>query len=282
MKKAVLAALTSVLDPMLRNHVYTAKAGLVTGLKRRGGLGFIPKKSLTREHTFLKSLDFKGKNVYDIGGYIGLTTIFFARAVGETGSVVTFEPNPQNYNAILDHIELNGFKNVTVMQIGLGRKRETLKFVVSDRQSALGTAHPSRQNQLLERRGVRVFHIEVDTLDNQIAVNNLPKPDFVKIDVEGLEIDVLNGMIQTISNDKPELLIELHGQGEQDVVDFLFRHRYNVYQVENDINITRQNVNMVRGHLYAYGIVLDKHKGPIDFCEDIPYDNKDDHHDAVN
>jgi hypothetical protein len=115
MKKTVLAALTSVLEPMLRNHVYTAKAGLVTGLKRRGGLGFIPKKSLTREHTFLKSLDFKGKNVYDVGGYTGLITIFFARAVGETGSVVTFEPNPQNYNAILDHIELNGFNNVTVI-----------------------------------------------------------------------------------------------------------------------------------------------------------------------
>lgn len=252
MKKTVLTALASVLESMLRNHVYTARAGLVTGLKRRGGLGFIPKKSLSREHTFLKRLDFKGKVVYDIGGYIGLITLFLARAVGETGSVVTFEPNPQNYNAILDHIELNGFNNVIVMQMGLGRKRGTLKFVVSDRELALGTAHPSIQNRLLKQGGVRVLHIEVDTLDNQIAINNLPKPDFVKIDVEGLEIDVLHGMIQTVSKYKPKLLIELHGQGEQDIVDFLLSHSYNVYQVEDDINITQQNVNMLSGHLYAY------------------------------
>jgi FkbM family methyltransferase len=52
----------------------------------------------------------------------------FARAVGETGNVITFEPNPQNYNAILDHIELNGFNNVAIIQIGLDKHTSPVDF----------------------------------------------------------------------------------------------------------------------------------------------------------
>jgi FkbM family methyltransferase len=249
MKKQALFALIPVLRFILRNQVYVARSGLIVGLKRRGGFGFVPKKTLTREHMFLKSLDFKGKVVYDVGGHVGLVTMFFARETEETGRVVTFEPNPQNYNAILDHIELNGFTNVQVIQIGLASKRETLKFVVTD--SALGTADPSKQKHLLRQEGVKVFQIEVDTMDNQITVNNLPKPDFVKIDVEGLEIDVLRGMSQTISNYRPEIFIELHGTSEQEIAEFLLSYNYNIYQIEDGIDITQQNINMVHGHLYA-------------------------------
>lgn len=250
MKKTVLSVLTSVLEPILRNQVYVARAGLTAGLKRRGGFGFVPKKALTREHMFLKGLDLKDKTVYDVGGHIGLITMFFAREVGETGRVVTFEPNPQNYNAILDHIELNGFTNVRVIQMGLGSKRGTLKFVVTG--SALGTAEPNRQKRLLEQKGAKVLYIQVDTMDNQIAVNNLPRPDFIKMDVEGLGMDVLRGMSQTISTCTPEIFIELHGMGEQEIAEFLLSRSYNIHQVEDDIDITRQNIDMVRGHLYAY------------------------------
>jgi FkbM family methyltransferase len=160
LKKAVLSVLTSVLKPMLKNQIYVARAGLIAGLKRRGGFGFVPKKALTPEHIFLKGLDFKGKTVYDVGGYIGILTMFFAREVGETGKVVTFEPNPQNYNAILDHIELNGFTNARVIQMGLGSKQETLKFVVNDPYR--GTADPNKQKKLLKQKGVKVLQIEVD------------------------------------------------------------------------------------------------------------------------
>jgi FkbM family methyltransferase len=250
MKETVLSALISVLEPILRNQVYVARAGLIAGLKRRGGFGFVPKKTLTLEHMLLKSLDLEGKTVYDVGGYIGLITMFFAREVGEAGRVITFEPNPQNYYAILDHIELNGFTNVRVIQMGLGSKQETLKFVVSD--PARGTADPNKQRQLLEQESVKVSQIEVDAMDNQIAVNNLPKPDFVKIDVEGLEIDVLCGMSQTISNYRPEMLIELHGTSEREIVELLLSHNYNIYQVEDGIDITQQNIDMVRGHLHVY------------------------------
>lgn len=242
-----------MLRPILKNQVYVARSGLVAGLKRRGGFGFIPRKTLSREHLFLKSLDFTGKTVYDIGGHIGFMTLFFARQVGETGRVVTFEPNPQNYQAILDHIQLNDFKNVQVIQIGLGRRQETLQFVVAG-ASAQGSVEASRQKQLLKQKGAKAFQIEIDTLDNQMALNNLPKPDFVKIDVEGLELDVLSGMAQTISQYRPEMHIELHGVQEEVVVKLLLAQGYNVDQIEEGINLTLQNLDRVRGHLYVHSL----------------------------
>ena len=248
--KTVKSALYSVLSPLLKNRVYTSRVGLAAGLKRRGGFGFLPfKRALTREHRFLKTLDFEGKTVYDVGGHIGLITMFFARKVGATGNVVTFEPNPQNYAAILDHINLNGFANVNVLQMGLGSKRETLEFVVTG--SARGSASPEKQKQYLGQKDGQVIYIEVDTLDNQIRANKLPKPDFVKIDVEGLEIDVLRGMTQTISNHRPEIFIELHGVNEWEVVKLLLDLNYRVHQVEDGIDIVQQDIERVHGHLYA-------------------------------
>jgi FkbM family methyltransferase len=250
MKGKLLYTLASILEPIFRNLVYVVpKPSLVAGLKRRGGFGFVP-RAMIREHLFLKSLDYKGKTVYDIGGHMGLMTMFFAREAGENGRVVTFEPNPQNCDVILDHIKLNGFTNVTVIPIGLGSKREKLKFVVTD--SALGTASPARQKILLEQKGAQVFEAEVDAMDNQMTANNLPRPDFVKIDVEGLELDVLQGMSQIIGRHRPHMSIELHGVNELEIAKFLLSHHYKIYQVEDSIDITEQNLDRVHAHLYVH------------------------------
>ena len=250
MLKTIKSRMYSVLSPLFKNQVYIVRSGLAAGLKRRGDFGFLPFKTWSQEDLFLRSLDFKGKTVYDVGGHVGLKTMFFAREVQETGNVVTFEPNPKSYAAILDHINLNGLSNVRVIQMGLGSKRETLKFLVPG-SSGLGSASLEKQKQYLMQKDIQVFYIEVDTMDNQIATNILPKPDFVKIDVEGLEIEVLHGMIQTISKYRPAIFVELHGVREREVVEFLLDHCYKIHQVEDQIDIDRQKIERIRGHLYT-------------------------------
>ena len=86
----------SVLRPLAKNHIYTSRSGLTKGLKQKGGLGFIPKRPLTREEKFLLGLDINGQTIYDIGEHAGIFTMFFARSVGKKGKVITFEPNPWN------------------------------------------------------------------------------------------------------------------------------------------------------------------------------------------
>src|ERR1035441_3118651 len=79
------------------NFSYTSRRGLAKGLKRRGGLGFLPGGPPTAEEDFLRTLDLRGKTVFDVGGFIGLMTIFFA---SRAAHVVTYEPLPASRSKI--------------------------------------------------------------------------------------------------------------------------------------------------------------------------------------
>ena len=116
--------------PLFKNYTYTSRRGLAKGLKRKGGLGFIPGASvLSKEDAFLHNLDLQGKTIYDIGAFEGIFTLFFARSVGDRGNVVTFEANPINYKTILDNLKLNQFEQVNVINIALGNEPGKLNLV---------------------------------------------------------------------------------------------------------------------------------------------------------
>lgn len=80
---------------VFKNHIYMAKHGLAKGFKVTGDLGFLKRPTLTCEDHFYRSLDLAGKTAYDVGSHIGIITLFFSKAVGESGKVVSFEPNPE-------------------------------------------------------------------------------------------------------------------------------------------------------------------------------------------
>ena len=180
-----------------------------------------------------------------------MIAMFFARKVGDSGQVITFEPNPANFRAILDHIALNDFNNIKPIQTGVGSKREILNFLISGRLPARGTAKLSRTGIFSGRKDLSEIKIEVESLDNLVKIHGLPHPDFVKIDVEGMELDVLHGMSEIINNCKPEMIIELHFTNDQRVAEFLLQQGYYLTQVEKWIPITRKNLELSQGHLYA-------------------------------
>ena len=245
---------------LVRNHVYTSRNGLAKGLTRKGGLGFIPQiRLLSPEEKWLLGLDLSGHTIYDIGGYEGVFTLFFARAVGERGRVITFEPHPENYHKIRKNVEHNKFDNVMVSQIALGKTKG--KAILASRHSDYGTAslHDAIKVQILRENRAKTFSVAVESLDAQINNNNLPEPDFVKIDVEGLEYDVLLGMSETIKRYKPKLFIEIHdvylqsGTGNaNNVADFLIPRGYSVYHVESRKSIAGLGLQTPKaGHFYC-------------------------------
>ena len=245
---------------MSKNFAYTQKIGLAKGLKRKGGLGFLPQKYLpTKEEKFLINLDLNGKTVYDVGAYKGLFTMFFARAVGESGRVIAFEPNDENFNDILQNIRLNNFGNVVVRKIALGRASGKVSLAFSPGVSREGSIQENIKAKILGKKGAKSIEVNIDSLDNQMIIQNLPKPDIVKIDVEGLELDVLEGMKQTIARYNPQLIIEIHGhdvQGKIDnikkVVRVLIDFGYSIYHIESENRITLSNSEIAKeGHLYC-------------------------------
>src|SRR6266852_6696925 len=112
---------------LFNNLVYTMRHGLAAGMRRKGGLGFLPfNANRTAESEFLASLLREGKTVYDVGGFEGVLTLFFARSAA---AVITNEPNPRNYRRCVDNVRLNGLTNVRVFNRGLSDRKGSLELV---------------------------------------------------------------------------------------------------------------------------------------------------------
>ena len=237
-----------VLSLLFKNYTFVIRHGLAKGLKRRFGSGFRPKFSLTPEEELLMQLDFRGRTIFDIGGYIGLYAMFFARGAGENGRVITFEPNPANCEEILHHIALNGITNIELKTLAVGREQAESDFNLDSLSPARGTLLAGESETNPGRR----LRVQIDSIDRMVDSNELPLPDFVKIDVEGVELEVLQGMEETLRKTQPELLIEVHGLLQEDLVELLTPHGYVLWHVESKRHVSGSNLNGLRdGHLYC-------------------------------
>lgn len=247
---ALCYRLASYLKGLTQHRVYTIRSGVAKGLKRRGGFGFVP-RDISREEAFLAALDFRGKTVFDVGGYEGIHTLFFARAVGPKGCVVTFEPNPVNYAHIRRNVQLNRFRNVTLKPVALADRAGRADLLFPAREPARGTLCADYQLDIFHRFDSRKVIVDVDTLDNQLA--DLPVPDFIKIDVEGAELEMLQGMQRLMSEYRPALFVEIHtGVDVRRVVNLLADFNYEMCHVEYDAIITPKNAGALKnGHLYC-------------------------------
>lgn len=222
------------------DFTYRIRHGLAAGMRRRGGLGFLPfKVSETAEERFLSKLQLSGKTVYDIGGFEGILTLYFAR---KAKSVITFEAVPRNYQRCVENVKLNGLTNVRVFGIALSSEPGHIEFTYDPLMPGAATGSSSVSNQI--KAGVataRTVRTDVVTLDSQVETLGLPPPHFVKIDIEGMELPALRGMSRTLALWAPDLFIELHGAELTDkianavsVMELLQRAGYKLYDVENE------------------------------------------------
>lgn len=249
---------------VIDRHVYTVRYGPARGLKRQGGMGWLPAfvprgHEWEAEEAFLEQINWEGLTVYDVGGDQGIFTLFLARHVGPTGQVIVFEPNPRSYERILTNVGLNGFENVRVLPLGLGERAERLTFVFPKSEPARGSAAQSVRTQVAQEQNAVRCEIEVAALDDEMARLNLPAPDLIKLDVEGMEWQALRGMRRTIEQYRPQLFIEIHGSDREDkmanvrrVAALIDEMGYRMRHVESGTRITTDNAEVAyRGHLYC-------------------------------
>jgi FkbM family methyltransferase len=139
---------------------------------------------------------------YDIGSNIGFFALLAAHFVGlDQGHVYAFEPTPDNAAEIRSNVALNGLPNVTVIEKAVGAAAGTGQLQVVDDQS---------WSKLVET-GDHPFTEQVLDID-VVAIDDLDirPPTVVKIDVEGFELQVLEGMRRTIAEHAPVIICELH------------------------------------------------------------------------
>jgi len=133
-----------------------------------------------------------------------------AGAVGNTGRVIAFEPNPINYAELTRNLALNHFVHVTTFPVALGREPGNLPLTFASSLLSAGTLLPQMHPFVATAKDRDTVQVEVIRLDDLAFRMSLPMPDLVKIDVEGFETEVLMGMRGVLAS-RPRLFIEIHG-----------------------------------------------------------------------
>ena len=173
-----------------------------------------------------------GEVVYDIGANIGLYTRFAIDKFGAS-KVVAFEPMSSNRNQLLKNVGLSDFEDrVTVLPFALSNEDGYAKLQVDDVQGQTAaldqvTGGSPAEGRLSMGLSPKTESVETRLLDSVVYEDGLPKPDIIKIDVEGAEKMVLEGAIKTIKCRSPDIILESHGKVEaKKTVSFLLREGY--------------------------------------------------------
>jgi FkbM family methyltransferase len=170
----------------------------------------------------------KGDTCWDIGANVGFYTCLFATLVGETGKVVAFEPASVTMSYLTQNIEMNGFKNVTPIKKALGIIKDSRNLYCVSALWAEGSASllPDADAKYSEM-------VEVDTID--ALYQDLPVPDFVKIDVEGCQLEVLKGADAFLTKHAPLIMAELKDPNadiKAEIETYLGQHQYSIYEFD--------------------------------------------------
>jgi FkbM family methyltransferase len=203
--------LASFFRPVTENFSYTTRTGMAAGLKRVGGWGFLPRK-VSDEENFFVSLNLSGLVVYDVGSYEGIFSLFAARAVGASGKLIVFEPNPQCFARTERNLAINNFPcSITMRNVAAGSEAGSATMWSNPSELARSTLdHAIADLNVTEGNKLVEISVPVVAIDDEVSAGLQP-PNFVKIDTEGFEFPVLQGARETLTRYGPDLFIELHG-----------------------------------------------------------------------
>jgi FkbM family methyltransferase len=193
------------------NNLY--KNGTIRNVKRKGiqysldlsdyqeWLIFFYCKSDSSDHV----LEYLGRSIhiFDIGANIGQTSFNMFRKQTEKGLnpvIYAFEPYPRTFEKLKTNISLNKDAAVKAYNSGIGEKKGTLHMMQHSPSNSGGFRMTADKKNSVE--------VAVTTFDEFISEHEIPAVDFIKIDVEGFEVQVLKGALQSINRFKPVIIFE--------------------------------------------------------------------------
>ena len=163
----------------------------------------------------------KGDVFLDVGAHIGKYAVPIAKIVGENGLVIAVEPHPTNYKTLLENIRLNGLKNVIALNIAAWSENRKMTLFIGDKPG-----HHSAKKDF----GRGSIIVKAKALDNVLNELKVERVNWIKIDVEGAEFEVLNGLQNTLRKHRPTLIVEISKE-QNKIEDFISKLGYTLEKI---------------------------------------------------
>lgn len=193
------------------------------------------------EINFVQKYLKQGMTALDIGAHHGLYTLLASKRVGPSGKVFAFEPSPRERRQLVRNVRVNFCSNVHIEPCALGKEtaRDNLYIVEGGEDGCNSLRPPAVQSE------TRPVQVEIVTLDAIASRLGMTKIDFIKLDVEGAELDVLKGALEVLqTNPRPVLLVEVYdirtqpwGYKAREIVIFLDQLGYRWFELLSDGSI---------------------------------------------
>lgn len=199
--------------------VYDITRGPMAGMRwrRRNCLPFWYHLGIYEPETsrFLAEHLRPGDTFWDLGANAGYHSLMAARAVGPAGRVIAVEPDPGTCGILREQLDLNGFRNCTIVQAAVA-DRAGSTLLVRRASDPRGNALREIDNPAIDNKEGDLVEVPCLTLDELSARH--PRPRLVKMDIEGAEVLALPGGRAFLSGpERPErLLVAVHGDEARD------------------------------------------------------------------
>jgi FkbM family methyltransferase len=181
---------------------------------------------------FLKNLINVGDYCIDIGAHLGYFTIELSRLAGEVGHVYAIEPMSKFFNTLKGLVSNIKNANVTLYKYAMGGGEGLVEMGIPkvNNVKKFAYARIMRTSTFLEY----VESEKVENVSGDELFRDLPRVDFIKCDVEGLELAVFQSFIEIISKYRPIVLCELgNPEDRKRLLDLFSPFNYKMYYLEN-------------------------------------------------
>lgn len=193
---------SSVESPcIIRRSFFNYKLCLDVSRSITHQLLFLEGERFIQERFLLSKLLKPGMRVVDVGANIGYYLLLFEKYIGSEGKVICIEPSVENLPELKKNIEINRFVNVKLFDVAIGMDDGTTGLRVGINS---GVVDLPDYGQAGKNQGA--YQVSLRKLDSLVT----DKIDFLKIDVEGYEGQVLKGAQEILNRDKPILFLEIH------------------------------------------------------------------------
>jgi FkbM family methyltransferase len=222
----------------------------------------------------------EGDIYWDIGANIGLHALLAAALVGKDGQVLSIEPHPNTFALLRENIEINGLNNrVELIQAAAADNHgSTRMFEYYEQHSAMSGFQVSDKS--VRENGAQVTQIEVPIVALDVLIHEKGvRPDVVKIDVEGFEMDVLQGTKGLLESDhdvafiveyNSDLLSSLHSPATAKAILNLFADNgFEGFKVTDDGGLKLEGLGKIQAGIMADILFIRKNSR---FAERLPLD----------